>query len=190
MALTNDPTTANAGNANSTFRHGTGVSRVANGANGPSITNALPTANPRKATRAPSSPATTASSTNGDWMNQLEAPTTFITATSRRLLYAATWMVLATSNSAAIAITPAASSDIVCSAVRMLKIRPTSRSWSTMSLIPSTPAYRRLISWNCSGSVSRSRNDSGNDSGRIASTRSGASENSEVNFSYASSVLS
>ena len=68
-------------------------------------------------------------------------PTSFMTATSRRLLYAATWIVLATSRSAAIAITAAAARAMFWIAVRMLKILSSSRLWSTISSTPSVLLY-------------------------------------------------
>ena len=49
--------------------------------------------------------------------------------------------------------------------------------WSTISLMPSRSLYLSAIAVYCSGFFSLTRNDSGNDSGLVALTRSGASWN-------------
>src|SRR5438046_4100869 len=119
-ALTTAATPASTGSITSTSDQATGGMIEASGLSVPSMTNILPAANAPKATTAPISPAKIASRTNGAWMNQLAAPTGFITETSRRLLYAATWIVLPTSSSAARPWIPAMISPSVCNEPRML----------------------------------------------------------------------
>src|SRR5262245_52189727 len=139
-ALITPPRPARIGSISRTRPQLSGVSTWLRSFKDPSMRKILPAIRARKARKAPSVAANTASSTNGAWMNQFEAPTSFMTATVHRLLYAATWMVLATSSSAAIPIATETTSAMLWIDPMMPKIFSSSFFWSTTCLIPAMGA--------------------------------------------------
>src|SRR5215510_9628121 len=99
----------------STMRdHGTGISSDTNDLSDPSINQNFAATSAPDAMIAPITPTNMASRTNGDWMNQLDATTSFIPASSLRRLYAATLMVLPTSSNAAAPWITATPCESVC----------------------------------------------------------------------------
>src|SRR5262245_32070904 len=163
--LTRAAATPSNGTVNHTFDQGTSNSSTVSGLSVPSMTQILDATRAPPASSAPINPAATASRTNGAWINQFDAPTSRITATSRRLLYAATWIVLITSKSAAAPCTHATIRASFCSEPITWNTLDSKAFWSMIESTPGLPRYFASMAGKSSGFFSLTRYDWGSESG-------------------------
>src|SRR5437879_944734 len=134
---------------------------------------ALATTSPTTDSTEPIKPATTASSRNGSWVYQRVAPTSRMMPTSVLLVYADTWIVLEISNIAASAWINATAKVAFRMPLSTSKNRLRNCPWSSTLFTPGLPVNALMMTSERDESVSLTRNDEGNASGRASLISSG-----------------